>query len=101
MALMSETATLRRSKTPQGSSCGSVFKNPPQESAGRLIEIAGLKGYAHGGAVISDKHANYIVNRGGAQSDDIRAIVAHIQAVVFREFGIALEPEVQLLGESW
>lgn len=101
MALMSETATLRRSKTPQGSSCGSVFKNPPHDSAGRLIEAAGLKGYTHGGAVVSDKHANYIVNRGGAQSDDIRAIVAHIQAVVFREFGIALEPEVQLLGESW
>lgn len=99
--LMAETAALRRSKTPQGSSCGSVFKNPPNDSAGRLIEAAGLKGYAHGGAVVSDKHANYIMNRGGAHSDDIRAIVAHIQSVVLREFGVALEPEVQLLGEAW
>lgn len=100
-AEMAQTAALRRSKTPQGSSCGSVFKNPPHDSAGRLIEAAGLKGYACGGAVIADKHANYIVNHGGATSDDVRAIVAHVQSVVFREFGVALEPEVQLLGESW
>ncbi|MEY3990503.1 MAG: hypothetical protein RI985_1584 [Chloroflexota bacterium] len=100
-AEMAQTAALRRSKTPQGSSCGSVFKNPPYDSAGRLIEAVGLKGYACGGAVIADKHANYIVNHGGATSDDVRAIVAHVQSVVFREFGVALEPEVQLLGESW
>jgi UDP-N-acetylmuramate dehydrogenase len=100
-AEMAQTAALRRSKTPQGSSCGSVFKNPPHDSAGRLIEAAGLKGYACGGAMIADKHANYIVNHGGATSDDVRAIVAHVQSVVWREFGVALEPEVQLLGESW
>lgn len=100
-AEMAQTAALRRSKTPQGSSCGSVFKNPPQDSAGRLIEAAGLKGYACGGAVVADKHANYIVNHGGATSDDVRTIVAHVQSVVLREFGVALEPEVQLLGESW
>jgi UDP-N-acetylmuramate dehydrogenase len=98
---MAQTAALRRSKTPQGSSCGSVFKNPPNDSAGRLIETAGLKGYTHGNAIIADKHANYIVNQGGATSADIRAIVAHVQSVVLREFGVTLEPEVQLLGESW
>lgn len=100
-AAMAQTAALRRSKTPQGSSCGSVFKNPPNDSAGRLIEAAGLKGYTHGNAVIADKHANYIVNQGGATSADVRAIVAHVQSVVLREFGVTLEPEVQLLGESW
>jgi UDP-N-acetylmuramate dehydrogenase len=98
---MSQTAALRRSKTPQGSSCGSVFKNPPHDSAGRLIEAAGLKGYGQGGAMIAEKHANYIVNHGGATSADVRAIVAHVQATVLREFGVSLEPEVQLLGEAW
>jgi UDP-N-acetylmuramate dehydrogenase len=100
-AEMAQTAMLRRSKTPQGSSCGSVFKNPPNDSAGRLIEAVGLKGYTCGGATIADKHANYIVNHGGATSTDIRTIVAHAQSVVLREFGIALEPEVQILGEAW
>ncbi len=100
-AQMAQTAVLRRSKTPQGSSCGSVFKNPPNDSAGRIIEAAGLKGYAYGGAVVAEKHANYIVNRGGATSADIRTIVAHVQSVVYRASGVVLEPEVQLLGEAW
>lgn len=100
-AEMSHTAAVRRSKTPQGSSCGSVFKNPPNDAAGRVIEAAGLKGYTCGGAEVSEKHANYIVNRGGATSADIRTIVAHIQTVIQREFGLVLEPEVQLLGEVW
>lgn len=100
-AEMAQTATLRRSKTPQGSSCGSVFKNPPNDSAGRLIESVGLKGYTVGGAIIAPKHANYIVNRGGATSADVRAIVSHVQTVVLREYGVMLEPEVQLLGEAW
>ncbi|MFN5061145.1 MAG: UDP-N-acetylmuramate dehydrogenase [Chloroflexota bacterium] len=100
-AAMAQTAALRRSKTPQGSSCGSVFKNPPNDSAGRLIEAVGLKGYGHGGAMIAEKHANYIVNHGGATSADVRAIVSHVHTVVLREFGVSLEPEVQLLGESW
>lgn len=100
-AEMAQTAALRRSKTPQGSSCGSVFKNPPHDSAGRLIEAAGLKGYTYGGAMIADKHANYIINHGGATSDDVRMIVSHVQSVVLREYGVVLEPEVQLLGESW
>jgi UDP-N-acetylmuramate dehydrogenase len=100
-AIMANTAALRKGKTPQGSSCGSVFKNPPGESAGRLIEAAGLKGYRHGGAQVADKHANYIVNVGGATSADVRAVVAHIQQRVMEYCGVYLEPEVQILGEAW
>jgi UDP-N-acetylmuramate dehydrogenase len=99
--VMANTATLRKSKTPQGSSCGSVFKNPPGDSAGRLIEAAGLKGYRHGGAEVAEKHANYIVNVGGATSADVRAVVAYIQHRVAQYCGIHLEPEVQILGEAW
>lgn len=98
---MADTAVLRKSKTPQGSSCGSVFKNPPGDSAGRLIEAAGLKGYAVGTAVVAERHANYIINRGGATSADVRSLVAHIRATVATQSGITLEPEVQILGEEW
>jgi UDP-N-acetylmuramate dehydrogenase len=101
VAQMAETAALRKSKTPQGSSCGSVFKNPTGDSAGRLIEACGLKGFQHGGAQIAHKHANYIVNVGGATSADVRAVVAHVQQQVKARFGVWLEPEVQLLGEVW
>lgn len=69
---MEATAASRRSKTPSGQSCGSVFKNPPGDSAGRLIEAAGLEGQRRvGGAEIAQQHANYIVNLGGASSDDV------------------------------
>jgi UDP-N-acetylmuramate dehydrogenase len=98
MADMAATAVLRRSKTPPGSSCGSVFKNPAGDSAGRLIDAAGLRGFASGGAVIADKHANYIVNRDHATSADVLRIIAHVRNVVARQFGIQLEPEVQFLG---
>lgn len=100
-AQVTETAALRRSKTPQGSSCGSVFKNPPNDAAGRLIEAAGLKGYAVGAAQVAEKHANYIINHGGATSADVCALVAHIRATVAAHSGVILEPEVQLLGTRW
>lgn len=98
-AAMETTATLRRSKTPQGSSCGSVFKNPAGDAAGRLIDAAGLRGYSHGGAMVAEKHANYIVNRGHATSSDVLHIMHHVRNEVARQFGIQLEPEVQLLGD--
>ncbi|MFM7680242.1 MAG: UDP-N-acetylmuramate dehydrogenase [Roseiflexaceae bacterium] len=98
-AAMDSTAALRRSKTPQGSSCGSVFKNPPGDSAGRLIDAAGLRGYTYGGAMVAEKHANYIVNHGHATSADVLHIMYHVRAQVDRIFGIQLEPEVQLLGD--
>ncbi|KPV47689.1 UDP-N-acetylenolpyruvoylglucosamine reductase, partial [Kouleothrix aurantiaca] len=70
-AQMERTAAERKGKTPWGSSCGSVFKNPPGRSAGQLLEAAGMKGTRVGQAEIAQKHANYIVNLGGASSDDV------------------------------
>jgi UDP-N-acetylmuramate dehydrogenase len=96
-AQMERTAAERKGKTPWGSSCGSVFKNPPRESAGRLIEAAGLKGTRVGGAEIAQKHANYIVNIGGASSADVLGLIEITRERVFREFGIALELEVQII----
>jgi UDP-N-acetylmuramate dehydrogenase len=95
---MARTAAERKSKTPWGSSCGSVFKNPPNESAGRLIEAAGMKGTRVGGAAIADKHANYIVNQGGAGSADVEKLIEIARERVFKEFGIQLELEVQIVG---
>jgi len=80
-------------------SCGSVFRNPPGDFAGRLIEAAGLKGRRHGGAMISDKHANFIVNTGDATAADIEALIAEIREGVERTSGVALELEVRVIGE--
>jgi UDP-N-acetylmuramate dehydrogenase len=97
-AQMERTAATRKGKTPWGSSCGSVFKNPPGESAGRLIEAAGLKGARVGLAEIARAHANYIVNLGGASSDDVLRLMDLARAEVLRQFGVELQPEVQILG---
>lgn len=83
----------------QSPSCGSVFANPPGDHAGRLIEAAGLKGHAIGGAQISEQHANWIINRGGATAADVRGLIALCQATVSAQFGVALRHEVQLLGD--
>ncbi len=77
--------------------CGSVFKNPDGDYAARLIEAAGLKGLCIGGARISEVHANFIVNEGGATSADVRALIARAQAEVAARFGVRLEPEVRIL----
>lgn len=79
-------------------SAGSVFKNPPDDYAGRLIEQVGLKGKKIGGAMISEKHANYIVNTGGARAKDILALLSLAQEKVRKETGIQLEPEIQVAG---
>lgn len=79
-------------------SFGSVFKNPPGERAGRLIERAGLKGLRIGGAQISSVHANFIVNLGGARAADVLALMARAQEAVRERTGIALEPEVRIVG---
>lgn len=91
----------RRSETqPTGvASCGSVFRNPPGDHAGRLIEAAGLKGYCIGDACVSEKHANFIVNRGNASARDIEALIAHVQATVERASGVRMVPEVHIVGE--
>ncbi len=80
-------------------SCGSVFRNPPGDHAGRLIEAAGLKGARRGGAVVSERHANFIVNTGGATAADIEALIRHVQETVERVHGVRLEPEVRIVGE--
>jgi len=80
---------------------GSVFRNPDGDHAARLIESCGLKGYAVGGARVSERHANFIVNpQGRAKAADIEAIIAHVRAAVRAQTGVELEPEVQVIGES-
>ncbi len=90
----------RRNRTqPIGEpSCGSVFRNPPGDYAARLIEAAGLKGEREGGAQVSTRHANFIVNTGGASARDIRALMARIQARVEGQSGVRLQPEVHCIG---
>ncbi|MGH8561623.1 MAG: UDP-N-acetylmuramate dehydrogenase, partial [Nevskiales bacterium] len=90
----------RREKQPVGQpSCGSVFRNPPGDHAARLIEAAGLKGHRIGDAVVSVKHANFILNSGEARADDIEDLVRKVQAEVRRLHGVELEPEVRIVGE--
>ncbi len=80
---------------------GSVFRNPEGDHAARLIESCGLKGYAIGGARVSEKHANFIVNaEGHATAADVEALIGHVRTVVRRETGIDLEPEVRIIGEA-
>lgn len=79
---------------------GSVFKNPPGASAWRLIARAGLSGASVGGVAVSEKHANFIVNRGGATAGDILALIARIKDAVLQQSGIELETEVRLVGED-
>ena len=79
---------------------GSVFRNPQGDYAARLIEACGLKGRASGGAMISDKHANFIVNRGAARAADIEALILLAERSVQEKFGVALEREVRIVGEA-
>ena len=80
---------------------GSVFRNPDDDHAARLIESCGLKGYAIGGARVSEKHANFIVNpSGGASAADIEALIIHVRRTVRARTGVDLEPEVRIIGEA-
>lgn len=101
-ARMAELAVRRRTVQPSNPrSCGSVFKNPPQgPPAGRLIDEAGLKGKRMGDAVVSRKHANFILNAGRATAAQVKALIALIQEEVWRRFGVALEREVVFLPED-
>jgi len=80
-------------------SCGSVFRNPPNDFSARLIESCGLKGEQIGNAQVSEKHANFIVNLGDAKAADIEALIRYVQERVQQEHGIRLEPEVRIIGE--
>lgn len=79
---------------------GSVFMNPPGDYAGRLIEQAGLKGLQEGQAQVSEKHANFIVNLGGATAKDVLILLDRMRAVVQERFGVRLEPEVKIWGHN-
>jgi len=79
--------------------CGSVFRNPENDYAARLIEVSGLKGYRIGGAEVSMKHANFIVNSHGANASEIEQLINYVQAEVFRQQGIQLQVEVCIIGD--
>ena len=91
----------RRATQPIGEwSCGSVFTNPPGDHAARLIEASGLKGAAVGGASVSSKHANFIINHGTASANDIESLIRRVQETVERAHGLRLRPEVRIVGEA-
>ncbi|MFN8594128.1 MAG: UDP-N-acetylmuramate--L-alanine ligase [Thermomicrobiales bacterium] len=97
--LADEHAAFRRETQPTGACAGSTFANPPGDFAGRLLEASGMKGFRIGGAMFSPKHANWIVNTGGATAADIRALIATAQEQVRDRFGVELRREVEYLGE--
>jgi UDP-N-acetylmuramate dehydrogenase len=91
-------AEKRRGALPSEPNAGSIFKNPPGDYAGRLIEACGLKGERRGGAAISTRHANVIVNLGGARASDVLALMKVMRDSVREKFGVSLAPEVEFLG---
>ena len=95
--LLERRAATQPTKQP---SCGSVFRNPPGDHAARLIESIGLKGHRIGGAQVSEKHANFIVNTGDASAADIEQLIALVQDRVERETGVRLVTEVHRIGEA-
>ena len=98
---LQELLQKRRASQPIGKlSCGSVFTNPTGDFAGRLIETSGLKGSRIGGAIVSEKHANFILNENNASATDIERLILHIQEVVKYKTGVILETEVKIVGTS-
>jgi UDP-N-acetylmuramate dehydrogenase len=98
-AKMEEYKTMRHNSQPPGSSLGSIFKNPPGDHAGRIIEAAGLKGIAIGKVEISRKHANFFISHNSATASDYMALISLAQQKVIEKFGIKLEPEIEFLGD--
>jgi UDP-N-acetylmuramate dehydrogenase len=96
---MEQFSERRRTTQPPGASMGSMFKNPPGEKAGRLIEAAGLKGRRVGNAEISTQHANFFINHGQTRAEDMKALIELVRNTVTDKFGITLELEVELIGE--
>ncbi len=90
----------RQATQPQGKSAGSTFKNPPGDSAGRLIELVGLKGHRHGNAQFSPRHANFMMNLGGATAGDVLALLDLARTRVLDQTGLALETEIEIVGEK-
>ena len=100
-ARMATFSASRKRSQPPGASLGSIFRNPPGDFAGRLIEASGLKGCSSGAAQVSTLHANFFINPGHATTDDYRRLINHVQEVVLREQNVRLEPEIELLGAAW
>ncbi len=99
-ARMRAVMAQRRASQPSGHpNFGSVFRNPPDDRAGRLIEAAGLKGLRVGAAEVSRRHANFILNRGGARAEDVRRLIEQVCSTVERRFSVALQTEVRFVGE--
>ena len=97
---LDEIRRWRREHQPLGiPSAGSTFRNPPSDSAGRLIESVGWKGRTRGGATVSEKHANFVVNDRRGTASDVRALVDDVRAAVQESTGVGLEPEVVFLGD--
>jgi UDP-N-acetylmuramate dehydrogenase len=89
----------RKQTQPGGASVGSMFKNPEHYYAGYLIEAAGLKGFRYGGAIISEKHANFFINEEESTAEDVRGLIAEAWNAVREQFGVELELEVELVGD--
>jgi len=100
MQTLNEMLERRRTTQPLGlPSCGSVFRNPPGDHAARLIEAAGLKGHSIGGAEVSEKHANFIINKNNATASDVEALIEYVRDTVLQTHGIELVHEVRIVGE--
>ena len=95
--LLAQRAATQPTNLP---SCGSVFRNPANDFAARLIEASGLKGYRIGGAEVSQKHANFIVNTGDAKAADIEQLIEYVQSEVTQQQGVELQTEVCIIGEK-
>ena len=98
LAELADYAQRRRDKQPlEWPSAGSTFKRPEGHFAGKLIEDAGLKGFTVGGAQVSEKHAGFVINKGGATCADVLSLMEQVSQTVFEKFGVRLEPEVKIL----
>lgn len=100
-AELTDIVRWRRANQPGGANCGSVFTNPPNQSAGKLIDDLGLRGFRLGPtatASVSEKHANFIQADPDGRSGDVWALIVHLRSSVFAQYGIVLHPEVQTLG---
>ena len=97
-AEISAVVRWRREHQPGGSNAGSVFANPEGDSAGRLIDAAGLRGHRRGSAFVSPKHANFVQVDEGGSADDVRALIEEVQAIVAERFGVLLDLENRLVG---
>jgi UDP-N-acetylmuramate dehydrogenase len=91
----------RKKTQPPGASLGSIFKNPPGDYAGRLIEVSGLKGYQIGGVQVSPIHANFMVNLGNGTASDYNALIQHTRQVVYEKTGVQLELEIERVGAGF